>query len=98
MRCDPSYTREPTKRRNVGVNLMTCLLILGMMSLTGCATNTRGLLDTPGSINCVGWRKIPTSPKDKFTRKTLERIVGHNEYGERLGCWKPKSKPKPSTN
>jgi hypothetical protein len=39
--------------------------------------------------NCGGWEAITVSPRDKLTRKTEEKIVSHNEFGERQGCWKP---------
>jgi hypothetical protein len=42
---------------------------------------------------CQGWLRIPVTDADytlleHASDALLEGIVGHNEYGERQGCWK----------
>jgi len=62
------------------------VLIAGLaISLSGCAS---------GGV-CTGWRAIYPSKADKLTSGTSRQILGHNEYGERLGC--PGFAPKRTT-
>ncbi|QOZ25266.1 hypothetical protein XH93_17980 [Bradyrhizobium sp. CCBAU 51753] len=62
--------------------LRTGFAIAGLaISLSGCG----------GSV-CTGWSAIYVSKDDRLTPGTSKAILGHNEYGERLGC--PAFKPK----
>lgn len=54
---------------------MTLTLISGC--LAGCGTIS----------GCGGWEPITVSKYDKLTRETKNKILAHDEFGEKMGCW-----------
>ena len=57
-----------------------------VLVLGGCAT--------PQGNQCDGWRPIALKQKTAMyiidhDEQAAESILTHNEFGERIGCWKP---------
>jgi hypothetical protein len=40
------------------------------------------------SAVCAGWEPIYFAPGDKVADATIRKVVGHDEYGVKMGCWK----------
>lgn len=49
-----------------------------------------GCVNKPTKLDpCAGWSPIYVSRADVLSNGTAQAILSHNQYGERLGCWKP---------
>lgn len=65
--------------------MLPMLLSVSACGISGLGTSDRAVLT---DLSCAGWRQISLSRQDKLTEKTESEILGHNEFGERRGCWK----------
>jgi len=72
-----------TSAGSQGRKLRRNFVIAGLATslLSGCATGV-----------CTGWKPVTVSNEDNFSEETAKNILGHNEYGAKLGCsaFKPK--------
>lgn len=65
--------------------MRTSILLVASLVLSGCQNS--GTLSA-----CDGWRPIQLTKQDasKISDPLADQILAHNEFGEKIGCWKGK--------